>query len=567
MAQPPAFVRLEDYTDYETANPGNPPPSASLDAEFDALKVTTDAVRQNMALLQRDDGALANAKVTPDSLASATLALIASDWTPRGAWATATVYAVGDLVSNAGTSYVCATAHTSGTFATDLAADKWLALGAATFGQVTLTRDVAGTWRARNPDGGLISTSGSTTGGLQEAFDYARDNDYGLFVGKGAITATGTLTLDSLEHMTIRCDANITFDSSVQYGIVLDDFLHSFIEFTGVITFSGTNGAAIHVAPTTGSKNALDFYLYVQRILVEGGSGSDAFKVSPTGGAQCQRATYEFGEVEGGNGATAYADHLFHVVTPTAGGMWQGNRVKFRGPGLIWGTAALQIGDASAPTTLTRNRYEAHFETSANATNGIHTFETDGHYHCDIVSSATLTTGIREGANANRNVFEFAVNQATTKVVPAGGAYGSVFLGPPIRVVASNGSGDLTLTDATEAQVTFDTESVDAGGNFASSTFTAPYDCVVRIHAAARFLVDAAADCRLYIKINAGINAQSDRTIAANKNETLAVDYTFTLAQADTVKVYAFVSSAGATSRLVKAGGAQTRLEISLVGR
>lgn len=45
-------------------------------------------------------------------------------------WLTATAYIVGDIRSNAGTNYYCATAHTSGVFATDLAASKWVALTA-----------------------------------------------------------------------------------------------------------------------------------------------------------------------------------------------------------------------------------------------------------------------------------------------------------------------------------------------------------------------------------------------------------------------------------------------------
>ncbi|MBS0323577.1 MAG: hypothetical protein JSR19_06965 [Proteobacteria bacterium] len=47
-----------------------------------------------------------------------------------GAWVTTHAYAVGDLVSNGGTNYYCKTAHTSGTFATDLAAGKWYAMPA-----------------------------------------------------------------------------------------------------------------------------------------------------------------------------------------------------------------------------------------------------------------------------------------------------------------------------------------------------------------------------------------------------------------------------------------------------
>ena len=43
----------------------------------------------------------------------------------RGAWQTSTAYVVNDVVSQSGNSYICVTAHTSGTFSTDLAASKW----------------------------------------------------------------------------------------------------------------------------------------------------------------------------------------------------------------------------------------------------------------------------------------------------------------------------------------------------------------------------------------------------------------------------------------------------------
>lgn len=44
------------------------------------------------------------------------------------AWVTATAYVAGDVRENGGTNYICLEAHTSGTFATDLAAGKWYAL-------------------------------------------------------------------------------------------------------------------------------------------------------------------------------------------------------------------------------------------------------------------------------------------------------------------------------------------------------------------------------------------------------------------------------------------------------
>ena len=48
------------------------------------------------------------------------------------AWETSTDYVLGDLVTNSGSYYRCLVAHTSGTFATDLAADYWIESGGAT---------------------------------------------------------------------------------------------------------------------------------------------------------------------------------------------------------------------------------------------------------------------------------------------------------------------------------------------------------------------------------------------------------------------------------------------------
>jgi hypothetical protein len=51
--------------------------------------------------------------------------------TTFGAWATTTQYVIGDLVTNSGSYYRCVVNHTSGAFATDLAAVYWVATTAA----------------------------------------------------------------------------------------------------------------------------------------------------------------------------------------------------------------------------------------------------------------------------------------------------------------------------------------------------------------------------------------------------------------------------------------------------
>ncbi len=63
----------------------------------------------------------------------------------RGNWATATAYAYNDLVVSSGTKYRCLTAHTSNTFATDLAAGRWTtSLGSFNINFTSYVADDAG---------------------------------------------------------------------------------------------------------------------------------------------------------------------------------------------------------------------------------------------------------------------------------------------------------------------------------------------------------------------------------------------------------------------------------------
>lgn len=136
MPQPPAYNRQYNFTDFSTSFPSDQQPGIQMDAEWNAVKATLDAILANLLLIQRDDGAPKNSVVTLDTLAADVLSTLGSGngWVPRGAWATATVYAVGDVVSQSGTTYVCNTAHTAAaSFATDTA--KWTAI----FGTVTAT--------------------------------------------------------------------------------------------------------------------------------------------------------------------------------------------------------------------------------------------------------------------------------------------------------------------------------------------------------------------------------------------------------------------------------------------
>jgi hypothetical protein len=128
MSQPTPYTRLYNFTDYQTVNPVDPLPANELEAELNAIALTIAQSRTNLAILQRDDGALANQLVTPESLSASTLAIISQgEYVPRGAWATSVVYALGDLVNYNAATYLCIVAHTSViAFPTDNAAGKWL---------------------------------------------------------------------------------------------------------------------------------------------------------------------------------------------------------------------------------------------------------------------------------------------------------------------------------------------------------------------------------------------------------------------------------------------------------
>lgn len=96
-----------------------------------------------------------------------------SPWGTPAAWVTGTAYAATSprsVVTNGGSSYVCLVSHTAGTFATDLAAAKWLVIASGGAGSAA--------W------GGITGTLSAQTD-LQAALDakQASDGDLTTFAG------------------------------------------------------------------------------------------------------------------------------------------------------------------------------------------------------------------------------------------------------------------------------------------------------------------------------------------------------------------------------------------------
>jgi hypothetical protein len=76
----------------------------------------------------------------------------AAPWGTPAAWLTGTAYtatAPRSVVTNGGSSYVCLVSHTAGTFATDLAAAKWLVIASGGGGGAGAWGDITGTLSAQ----------------------------------------------------------------------------------------------------------------------------------------------------------------------------------------------------------------------------------------------------------------------------------------------------------------------------------------------------------------------------------------------------------------------------------
>lgn len=143
MAQPTSYSRQFSFTGWSTLYPTTPQPGVQLDNEFTNIKVTLDQTLANLKLIQRDDGAIQNGIIGPDQLSTALVTGI----TAATPWTTSTAYAVNNIVSVTSTAiYRCLVAHTSGTFATDLAAGKWVLLLDITTPLATTGTFVSGTF-------------------------------------------------------------------------------------------------------------------------------------------------------------------------------------------------------------------------------------------------------------------------------------------------------------------------------------------------------------------------------------------------------------------------------------
>lgn len=207
MAQPDPYFRQYDFKALQPAN--YPAVGENINVDIDGLSTTVNEIIDNLALIQRDDGQLANASVYPETLAPATRVLIAGGWGLQGDWVTGTAYAISDVVrGDAGSGdalYVALTNHTAGaSFAADVAAEKWIVLyveGAAAYTVSLFCQgilDAANAAAFRAEIGAAASASPSFTGTAAFA---------------GAITAASVEAAGVLKSAPVSADAELTLQS------------------------------------------------------------------------------------------------------------------------------------------------------------------------------------------------------------------------------------------------------------------------------------------------------------------------------------------------------------------
>lgn len=248
MAQPAPYQRGYSFRNFQTANPTTPLPGDKVDIEYNNVRITLDQILANLALIQRDDGRLANSSVGVSQMDGA---LISLGFERPTNWATATAYVVDAAVFENNKLYICLVAHTSATFATDLATGKWVET-------IDFTSLISDAEAARDAAQGYAADAQAAAASFGAQF--------ALCVLKAGSTMTGELTLTgagslALHAATIAQTQSDIFAQAATVGgtgdaIVLT-FSPTFAAWTANMRFRFTATAANTVTNPTINADSL----------------------------------------------------------------------------------------------------------------------------------------------------------------------------------------------------------------------------------------------------------------------------------------------------------------------
>jgi hypothetical protein len=253
MAQAPNYTPSEDFSQDELNNAGGRSTilTEALDDELSAISAAHNALNANVQLNQRDDGEIRDQRVKLHTLDPTVLKLVSAfGGTVRGAWLTATAYAIKDVVTQGGNTYVAAVAHTSGVFATDLAAVRWvlIQLGAAT----------AATGVPFSPTATLAATN------VQAAIDEADTENRAISAGILATLATYATSIGSSLIGFIQAGVGAvirTVQSKLRERVSVFDFMTT-VQIAAVQAGAGGSDAITHAAfQAAGDSGAAEIWI------------------------------------------------------------------------------------------------------------------------------------------------------------------------------------------------------------------------------------------------------------------------------------------------------------------
>jgi hypothetical protein len=250
MSYPSKYSRLYDYVSYQNTNPTRPLPATRVHADLNSLATISDETVEFLKLFTRADGALANSSVGYDQLSPS---LQSAGLAPADAWETATEYVVGDNVVINSNLYRCAVAHTSGTFADDLAAGDWTLVAA-----LPINAYLAGTGLQLNTLTFSIDATVATLAGAQ------------VLTNKTVDGSSNTISnLTTAMFATNVVDTDGTFAANSDTRLPSQKAAKTYVDGK-----FGTNVATFLLTPSSANLRAA--------LTDETGSGAAVFGTSPT---------------------------------------------------------------------------------------------------------------------------------------------------------------------------------------------------------------------------------------------------------------------------------------------
>ncbi len=189
-----------------------------LNTNFQALQTIFDEILGTNGTTGANNTMTGDLDLDGNTLRNATFdgTVAGVEW--KGAWVTATAYVVNDLVEESGNTYIAVTAHTGGTFATDLSAAKW-----ELFAQKGSTGAGSGDLLASNDlsDVDSASTSRTNLGAAADA-DVLKQGKHTVWI---PATAMNTRTTLGASFGTGETATNKVMQKSFDFDGSADEFV------------------------------------------------------------------------------------------------------------------------------------------------------------------------------------------------------------------------------------------------------------------------------------------------------------------------------------------------------